>query len=89
MSYPVDSNARQRLFAAQRAEAVAVRDAESALRARDRVAQRLAPAADQVRAARRAVGATSGAARAARLLGLDEAALKREVRHSTETLPRD
>lgn len=87
MKHPVDTNARQRLLAAQRAEAEALREVETASRAHDRVASRLADASTKLSEARQQLVSTSGPARAALLLGMDESALRRDLRRLERPTP--
>ncbi|MBC9822864.1 hypothetical protein [Terrabacter sp. MAHUQ-38] len=87
MKHPVDTNARQRLLAAQRAEAEALRAVETASRAQDRVASRLADANTKLSEARQKLVSTSGHARAALLLGMDESALRRDLRRLEHAAP--
>src|SRR3954462_1982184 len=80
MRHPVDAGARQRLLEAQRAETEALRKVGTADKACDRVRARLATAEATVFEARRSLVRVSGATRAALLLGVDEATLRRDLR---------
>jgi hypothetical protein len=76
----VDAGARQRLLEAQRAEADALRKVQTAAKGREAVESRLATAEAKLLEAQRGLVRTSGAARAALLLGVDEATLRRDLR---------
>lgn len=80
MKHPVDSDARRRLLAAQRAETEALRAVEAASRNRQRVQQKLDVAEDEFRRSQAELVQVSGLSRAALLLDEDEAALRRLVR---------
>ena len=82
MRHPVDATARQRLLDAQRAESEALRAVEVTTRARQRVLARLADADEKLAEAQRSLVRTSGPGRAALLLGMDEASLRRELRRA-------
>src|SRR6478735_12438065 len=84
MRHPVDPGARQRLLEAQRAEADALRKVQAAARGCDAVRSRLATADAKLLEAQRSLVRTSGAARAALLLGVDEATLRRELRRAAQ-----
>jgi len=88
MRHPVDHGARQRLLEAQRAEADALRKVQAAAKSCDAVRSRLATADDKLREAQRSLVRTSGAARAALLLGVEEATLRRELRRTEDTTTR-
>lgn len=88
MRHPVDHGARQRLLEAQRAEADALRKVQAAARGCDAVRSRLATADAKLLEAQRSLVRTSGAARAALLLGVGEATLRRELRRTDDTADR-
>lgn len=88
MRHPVDHGARQRLLEAQRAEADALRKVQAAARGCDAVRSRLATADAKLLDAQRSLVRTSGAARAALLLGIEEATLRRELRRTDDTTNR-
>lgn len=88
MRHPVDHEARQRLLEAQRAEADALRKVQAAARGCDAVRSRLATADAKLLEAQRRLVRTSGTARAALLLGVDEATLRRELRRTDDTTER-
>jgi hypothetical protein len=76
------------LLEAQRAEADALRKVQAAARGRDAVRSRLATADTKLLEAQRSLVRTSGAARAALLLGVDESTLRRDLRRADETTNR-
>lgn len=88
MRHPVDHGARQRLLEAQRAEADALRKVQAAARGRHAALSRLATADTKLLEAQRSLVRTSGAARAALLLGVDETTLRRDLRRADETTNR-
>ncbi|GAA2748367.1 hypothetical protein GCM10009868_41100 [Terrabacter aerolatus] len=88
MRHPVDQGARQRLLEAQRAEANALRKVQAAARNCDAVRSRLAAADVKLLEAQRSLVRTSGAARAALLLGVEEATLRRGLRRTDDTTSR-
>jgi hypothetical protein len=77
---PVRSSARDRLRDAQQAEVRALKDVDAATRTRARAAKRLDDADAALAKAQAAVAATSGLERAAYLLDLQPAELRRRVR---------
>lgn len=87
MSFPVDAGTRQRLLEAQRAEAKAMSDLESAATPRGRIATRLVATEGKVSADRQALIESSGIERDARVLGVGEATLRRdhEARNTEST----
>lgn len=88
MPHPVDHGARQRLLEAQRAESDALRKVQAAARACDAVRSRLATADAKLLEAQKNLVRTSGQARAALLLGIDLATLRRELRRNDDTTNR-
>lgn len=88
MRHPVDQGARQRLLEAQRADADALRRVQAAARGCDAVRARLATADAKLVEAQWSLVRTSGAARAALLLGVEEATLRRELRRTEDTTNR-
>lgn len=88
MRHPVDHGARQRLLEAQRAEADALRKVEAAAKGCDAVRSRLATADAKLLEAQRSLVRTSGVARAALLLGVEETTLRRELRRTDDTTNR-
>ena len=80
MRHPVDPGARQRLLEAQRSETDALRNVEAAGKGCETARGRLALAYAKLLDAQRGLVSTSGLARAALLLGIDEATLRRELR---------
>ncbi len=78
--FPTDPDARKRLHDAQRAEADALKVVEVATRARDRVQRKLDAATGELNTARRELVSVSGVTRAALLLAMDEAELRRSTR---------
>lgn len=78
--FPADPDARKRLQDAQRAEADALKAVEVATRARDRVQRKLDTATGELNTARRELVSVSGVTRAALLLAMDEAELRRSSR---------
>ena len=87
MRHPVDAGARQRLLDAQRSEADALRKVEAAAKGRDSVRDRLATAEAKLRDAQCALVRISGSSRAALLLGVDEATLRRDLRRADAAAP--
>jgi hypothetical protein len=85
MRHPVDAGARQRLLEAQRAEAEALRKVETAGKGCATARDRLAAADAKLLEAQRTLVRTSGASRAALLLGVDEATLRRDLRRADQT----
>lgn len=81
-STPTSQAARDRLREAQQAEAHALRMVDAAARTRSRAAERLRDADSDLARTQAAVGAISGVQRAAFLLGLDPAELRRRIRVS-------
>ena len=88
MRHPVDAGARQRLLEAQRAETDALRKVQTAGKRLRRGRSRLAAADAKLLEAQRSLVRTSGAARAALLLGVDEATLRRDLRRTDDTTNR-
>lgn len=84
MRHPVDAGARQRLLDAQRSEVEALRKVQTAAKAHAAVEVRLAAADAKLLQAQRDLARTSGTARAALLLGVDEATLRRELRRTEQ-----
>ena len=82
MRHPVDAGARQRLVEAQRAEVDALRKVETAGKGCAGAHARLAAAEAKLLEAQRGLVRISGAARAALLLGVDEATLRRDLRRA-------
>jgi hypothetical protein len=72
------------LLDAQRAEADALRAVEATTKARQRVLSRLADADAKLVQAQRTLVRISGHGRAALLLGMDEATLRRELRRADQ-----
>jgi hypothetical protein len=85
MRHPVDAGARQRLLEAQRAEADALRKVESAGKGCATARDSLAAADAKLLEAQRTLVRTSGASRAALLLGVDEATLRRDLRRADQS----
>lgn len=85
MRHPVDAGARQRLLEAQRAEADALRKVETADKGCASARDRLAAADAKLLEAQRTLVRTSGASRAALLLGVDEATLRRDLRRADQS----
>ncbi|GAA2501735.1 hypothetical protein [Terrabacter carboxydivorans] len=85
MRHPVDAGARQRLLEAQRAEAEALRKVETADKGCTSARDRLAAADAKLLEAQRTLVRTSGAARAALLLGVDETTLRRDLRRADQS----
>ena len=79
-STPVSRTARDRLREAQQAEARALHAVDAAAATRARAARHLEAADQQLAEAQAVVAATSGLERAAYLLDLDIAELRRRVR---------
>lgn len=79
---PASRATRSRLLAAQHAEARALREVEAAAKARARAANRLQGADAVLVRAQAAVVETSGLDRAAFLLDVDRAELRRQLRQS-------
>lgn len=77
---PSDSTARSRLREAQRQEADALKAVELATRTRDRIQRKLDATDSELAAAKQVLISVSGLARAALLLGEDQAELRRCVR---------
>jgi hypothetical protein len=80
--FPVDQAARRRLQEAQRAEADALKSVEAAARVRDRAQRKLDATDDKLALAQAELVGVSGLARAAVLLAVDEAVLRRRVRQA-------
>ncbi|GAB3059154.1 hypothetical protein GCM10027053_21330 [Intrasporangium mesophilum] len=78
--FPVSPTARQRLQAAQRAEADALKAVELATGSRDRAQRKLDVATAKLDDARIALIGVSGVSRAALLLDADETTLRRIAR---------
>jgi hypothetical protein len=85
MRHPVDAGARQRLLEAQRAEADALRKVETAGKGCASARNRLAAADTKLLEAQRSLVRISGTARAALLLGVDEATLRRDLRRADQS----
>lgn len=83
-STPASRSARNRLREAQQAEAQALRDVGAAAKARARVAARLHDADTALARAQAAVVETSGLDRAAYLLDVDRAELRRRTRDAQQ-----
>ena len=81
--HPYSSAVRERLIAAQRAEAAALKLVEAAERASHRAAARAAAAELALAEAQAGVVNVSGLERAALLLDVDAAVLRRRVRDAT------
>ena len=79
---PTSPTARDRLRKAQQTEARALKDIDAAARSRARAAERLDAAELALAKAQAAVAETSGVQRAAYLLDLDPAELRRRIRES-------
>ncbi|MGO4363338.1 hypothetical protein [Terrabacter sp. RAF57] len=82
MRHPVDAGARQRLLEAQRAETDALRKVERAGKGCAGAQARLAASETKLLEAQRGLVRISGATRAALLLGVDEATLRRDIRRT-------
>ena len=82
MRHPVDAGARQRLLEAQRAETDALRKVETAGKGCASAQARLAASEAKLLEAQRGLVRISGATRAALLLGVDEATLRRDLRRT-------
>lgn len=80
MRHPVDAGARQRLLEAQRAETEALRKVETAGKGCAGARARLAASESKLLEAQRGLVRISGPTRAALLLGVDEATLRRDLR---------
>lgn len=77
---PASRTARDRLREAQQTEARALKDVDAAARTRARAAEQLDAADAKLARAQAAVAAISGVERAAYLLDLDPAELRRRIR---------
>ena len=81
-STPASQAARDRLREAQQGEARALKDVDTAARTRARVAERLSDADTALARAQAAVVVSSGLDRAAYLLDMDGAELRRRLRQA-------
>lgn len=81
--HPYSSAVRERLIAAQRAETVALKLVAAAEHAAQRAASQAAAADLRLAEAQAGVVNVSGLERAALLLAVDTAVLRRRVRHAT------
>ena len=86
MRHPVDAGARQRLLEAQRSETDALRKVEAAGKGCEAARRRQAAADAKLHEAQRGLVRISGSARAALLLGVDEATLRREMRRAEQSI---
>ncbi|KRB42986.1 hypothetical protein ASD90_21595 [Terrabacter sp. Root181] len=82
----MDAGARQRLLEAQRAETEALRRVETAAGGCAIARDRMRAADAKLLEAQRSLVRTSGATRAAVLLGTDEAMLRRDLRRAEQAI---